>query len=65
VGLSGLMAAKIAGCDPIIAVDIHNRRLDLAREPRAVRSRCWHTRPVGAHKSRPIRPWPRSMYMEK
>jgi aryl-alcohol dehydrogenase len=32
VGLSGLMAAKIAGCDPIIAVDIHDRRLDLARE---------------------------------
>ena len=23
VGLSGLMAAKIAGCDPIIAVDVH------------------------------------------
>src|SRR3954447_5860521 len=32
VGLSGLMAAKIAGCDPIIAVDIHARRLALARE---------------------------------
>jgi aryl-alcohol dehydrogenase len=32
VGLSGLMAAKIAGCDPSIAVDIHDRRLDLARE---------------------------------
>src|SRR5437763_5855974 len=32
VGLSGLMAAKIAGCDPIIAVDIHDRRLALARE---------------------------------
>ncbi len=32
VGLSGLMAAKIAGCDPIIAVDIHDRRLDLARD---------------------------------
>jgi aryl-alcohol dehydrogenase len=31
VGLSGLMAAKIAGCDPIIAIDIHPRRLELAR----------------------------------
>jgi aryl-alcohol dehydrogenase len=32
VGLSALMAAKIAGCDPIIAVDIHPQRLALARE---------------------------------
>jgi len=32
VGLSGLMAAKIAGCDPIIAVDVHQHRLALARE---------------------------------
>jgi aryl-alcohol dehydrogenase len=32
VGLSGLMAARIAGCDPIIAVDIHAKRLALARE---------------------------------
>jgi aryl-alcohol dehydrogenase len=31
VGLSGLMAAKIAGCDPIIAVDVHEHRLALAR----------------------------------
>ena len=31
-GLSGLMAAKIAGCDPIIAVDVHDARLTLARE---------------------------------
>jgi aryl-alcohol dehydrogenase len=31
VGLSGLMAAKIAGCDPIIAVDIHDARLALAQ----------------------------------
>jgi aryl-alcohol dehydrogenase len=31
VGLSGLMAAKIAGCDPIIAVDLHDERLALAR----------------------------------
>ena len=32
VGLSGLMAAKILGCDPIIAVDVHKHRLALARE---------------------------------
>jgi aryl-alcohol dehydrogenase len=32
VGLSGLMAAKVAGCDPIIAIDLHDRRLELARE---------------------------------
>ncbi len=32
VGLSGLMAAKIAGCDPIIALDVHEHRLALARE---------------------------------
>jgi len=32
VGLSGLMAAKIAGCDPIIAIDVHEHRLSLARE---------------------------------
>jgi aryl-alcohol dehydrogenase len=32
VGLSALMAAKIAGCAPIIAIDIHDHRLDLARE---------------------------------
>src|SRR5215469_3243283 len=32
VGLSALMAGKIAGCDPIIAVDVHARRLALARE---------------------------------
>jgi aryl-alcohol dehydrogenase len=32
VGLSGLMAAKILGCDPIIAVDVHEHRLALARE---------------------------------
>ena len=31
VGLSGLMAARIASCDPIIAVDVHRGRLDLAR----------------------------------
>ncbi len=32
VGLSALMAAKVAGCDPIIAVDIHEHRLALAGE---------------------------------
>src|SRR5262249_18814145 len=30
VGLAGLMAAKLAGCDPIIAVDIRANRLELA-----------------------------------
>ena len=32
VGLAGLMAARIAGCDPIIAVDRLPSRLALARE---------------------------------
>src|ERR1700744_3977264 len=32
VGLSALMAAKIVGCDPIVAVDVHAHRLALARE---------------------------------
>ena len=32
VGLSALMAAKTAGCDPIIAVDVNDERLALARE---------------------------------
>lgn len=32
VGLSALMAAKLCGCDPIIAVDVHDDRLKLARE---------------------------------
>jgi aryl-alcohol dehydrogenase len=32
VGLGAIMAAKIAGADPIIAVDIHDNRLALARE---------------------------------
>ena len=31
VGLARLMAAKLAGCDPIIAVDIRANRLELAR----------------------------------
>ena len=32
VGLSSVMAAKIAGCDPIIAVDLNAKRLELAAE---------------------------------
>jgi len=32
VGLSALMTAKIAGCSPIIAVDIHDSRLEMAME---------------------------------
>lgn len=32
VGLAGLMAAKAAGCTTIIAIDIHENRLELARE---------------------------------
>ena len=32
VGLSALMAAKTAGCTPLVAVDVHAHRLDLARE---------------------------------
>jgi len=31
VGLAGLMAARIAGCEPIVAVDLHPNRLALAR----------------------------------
>ncbi|RMI32447.1 NAD(P)-dependent alcohol dehydrogenase [Streptomyces triticirhizae] len=32
VGLAGIMAARIAGCDPIYAVDLHPGRLELATE---------------------------------
>lgn len=32
VGLSAIMAAKIVGCKTIIAVDIHDSRLELAKE---------------------------------
>lgn len=32
VGLSAIMAAKIIGCSTIIAVDIHDNRLELAKE---------------------------------
>ena len=44
VGLSGLMAARIAGCDPIIAVDVHDERLALARALGASHT-INHTRP--------------------
>jgi aryl-alcohol dehydrogenase len=32
VGFSAMLAAKIFGCDPIVAVDVHEHRLKLARE---------------------------------
>jgi aryl-alcohol dehydrogenase len=32
VGLSALMAAKLSGCDPLIAIDVHEHRLALSRE---------------------------------
>jgi aryl-alcohol dehydrogenase len=32
VGLAGVMAAKIAGCTTIIAVDLHDNRLSLAHD---------------------------------
>lgn len=32
VGLSAIMAAKLAGCTTIVAADIHDSRLELARE---------------------------------
>jgi aryl-alcohol dehydrogenase len=32
VGLAALMAAKIAGCDPIIAIDVFEERLKLAKD---------------------------------
>ncbi|WP_146822199.1 NAD(P)-dependent alcohol dehydrogenase [Alicyclobacillus suci] len=32
VGLSAVMAAKIAGCSTIVAVDVHDSRLELAKE---------------------------------
>ncbi|MBI5487385.1 MAG: NAD(P)-dependent alcohol dehydrogenase [Deltaproteobacteria bacterium] len=31
VGLAAVMAARVAGADPIVAVDIHDERLELAR----------------------------------
>ncbi len=32
VGFAGMFAARLAGCDPVIAVDLFDSRLDLARE---------------------------------
>jgi len=32
VGLGALMTAKIEGCSPIVAIDIHDSRLEIARE---------------------------------
>ncbi|NED84005.1 zinc-binding dehydrogenase, partial [Streptomyces sp. SID11233] len=32
VGLAAIMAAKVAGCGTVIAVDVHDSRLELARE---------------------------------
>jgi aryl-alcohol dehydrogenase len=32
VGLAGVMAARAAGCEPIIAIDVNPARLELARE---------------------------------
>jgi aryl-alcohol dehydrogenase len=32
VGFAGLLAAKLRGCDPIVAVDLYSDRLALARE---------------------------------
>src|SRR3970282_161362 len=32
VGVAGLMAARIAGCATLVAVDLHENRLQLARE---------------------------------
>ena len=32
VGMAGIMAAKIAGADPIIAVDLNDQRLEMAKE---------------------------------
>ena len=63
VGLSALMAAKVAGCDPIIAVDLNAGRLELAR--RAGRHARRST-PATPTRSRPSRrppagsawPWP-------
>ena len=31
VGLSAIISAKISGCYPIVAVDIHENRLELAK----------------------------------
>ena len=49
VGCAGLLAAKLAGCDPIIAVDVFDDRLALARSlgartPSTPQTRSWSTR---------------------
>lgn len=44
VGLSAIMAAKIAGCPRIFAVDVHDSRLALARELGA--THAWNGRDV-------------------
>ena len=50
VGLAAVMAARVAGCTTIVAVDLHDSRLELARE-----TRCH------PHRSTPGRPtWPTS-----
>jgi aryl-alcohol dehydrogenase len=47
VGLAGLMAARIAGCEPIIAVDLHSNRLALAHSLGATHTiDAAHTDPV-------------------
>ncbi len=47
VGLAGLMAARIAGCEPIIAVDLYPNRLALARSLGATHTiDAAHTDPV-------------------
>lgn len=52
VGLCAVMAAKIAGCTTIIAVDRHAARLDLAREVGATATvRAGETDPVEAIRS--------------
>jgi aryl-alcohol dehydrogenase len=44
VGLAAVMAARIAGCDPIVAVDLHESRLQLALEVGA--THVFHEDPV-------------------
>ncbi|MDQ1287849.1 MAG: aryl-alcohol dehydrogenase [Actinomycetota bacterium] len=47
VGLSGIIAAALAGADPLIAIDILPQRLDLARELGATHAVDAGTEPVG------------------
>jgi aryl-alcohol dehydrogenase len=53
VGLSSVMAAKIAECDPIIAVDVHEHRLALARQFGATISPTSTVRPLNRVRARP------------